>query len=386
MGLSFQYNICGKCIGIASFFGGEYDERGKYHSDTIRDNIGWNTALRKLGLEVNLRTDITDSELLTDVKRVATEVGGTPTISDYESRGEYGLMTAIERFDTWNNVIEAAGFEPNAYSNIPERELLETIAGVSDDGIMPKVSVFEQRAVHSRETIRTTFGSYWAGCVRAGCQPYRRRPLSPTQFSQVYDAAQDLDIAKRAVVLPFMFTGLPMELLADLSADWLQDKRRQCIIRVPVDYTKSSKPWIFAVPKETPDPHTGEILQTGLPELIDWLFGFYETVREVKGATRTWCRKAAYMADLDDRERREYGTAPRTVDGEIPIVRPTDLWMTHGINLARREVDREVIKRRLGVEEWNRPIEVDDLFLWLYQFEGITHPDYDPPDTVLNPS
>jgi hypothetical protein len=366
-------------------FSAEYDERGKYHSDAIRDNIGWNNALRELGLEVNLRTDITDQELLTDVRRVATEIGSTPTRSDYEHRGDYGSMTVIERFGTWNNAVEAAGFEPNAYRNIPERKLLEMIADVSDDMVIPKVSVFEQQAVHSVETIRTTFGSYWAGCVRAGCRPHQRRPLSPAQFSQVYDAAQSLDIAKRATVLPFMFTGLPMELLANLSEDWLQDKRKRCIIRVPVDYTKSSKPWIFAVPEETPDPHTGEILQTGLPELIEWLFEFYETVREAKGKTRTWCREAAYTADLDDRERREYDTAPRTIDDEIPVVRPTDLTMTHGVNLARRNVDRETIKRRLGIEEWDRPIKVDDLFLWLYQFEGVTHSDYEPPDTVLDP-
>jgi len=114
----------------------EYSKRGKYHSTTLGMRFGsWNKALEKAGLALN-QTVTSDEDLLSDLKRVAREMRKiTITANDYNERGKYHADTLIRRFNGqrsikgngWNNALEKAGLEVTQYRNIDADELFENI-------------------------------------------------------------------------------------------------------------------------------------------------------------------------------------------------------------------------------------------------------------------
>jgi len=59
---------------------------------------------------------IKQDELLEEIHRVSKEVGGQPTFRDMRKYGEYGEVTYHNRFGSWTNALEIAGFTENPYS------------------------------------------------------------------------------------------------------------------------------------------------------------------------------------------------------------------------------------------------------------------------------
>lgn len=60
--------------------------------------------------------NITDDELLNDVKRVSEMLGGEKlSAKEYRKHGKYGINTFIRRFGGWNKTLELCGIEPSFY-------------------------------------------------------------------------------------------------------------------------------------------------------------------------------------------------------------------------------------------------------------------------------
>lgn len=85
----------------------EYETHGDYGITTIAAKFGsWTNAVRKAGFTP--ATEITEEELLIDLRRIANEtVGDTLLKSDYKEYGEYSPSTALRRFGTWDEVVES---------------------------------------------------------------------------------------------------------------------------------------------------------------------------------------------------------------------------------------------------------------------------------------
>ena len=73
--------------------------------------------------------DITDTELLADLQRVASELNKTAiTRADNDECGKYGTTTYIRRFGSWFNALEKAGLEKTRTPmNLPEEELFQNL-------------------------------------------------------------------------------------------------------------------------------------------------------------------------------------------------------------------------------------------------------------------
>lgn len=74
--------------------------------------VTWNKALVAAGLEPEPYTPhnyIPDKLLIEDIKRVAGELGGTPSKTAYSEKGSYGSLTIIRRFGGWRNALAASG-------------------------------------------------------------------------------------------------------------------------------------------------------------------------------------------------------------------------------------------------------------------------------------
>lgn len=87
----------------------EYEEHGEYSRHPIKRHFGsWNDALRVCGLKLNKEHGIPDERLLRDLRLVALDLGFTPSMRDYAGRGNHAVETFQRRFGPWDESLEAA--------------------------------------------------------------------------------------------------------------------------------------------------------------------------------------------------------------------------------------------------------------------------------------
>ena len=70
-----------------------------------------------------------DEELISDVKKVASEINrGTITIDEYNERGKFHATTLTRRFGSWFKVLELAGLQKSRSPlNVHEEELFQNL-------------------------------------------------------------------------------------------------------------------------------------------------------------------------------------------------------------------------------------------------------------------
>lgn len=61
------------------------------------------------GEDDNPRRQIPTEELIESIRRAAAALGRPPTAREFGDGSEYGHQTAINRFGSWNEALEAAG-------------------------------------------------------------------------------------------------------------------------------------------------------------------------------------------------------------------------------------------------------------------------------------
>jgi len=103
----------------------------KYASNTISRRFkGWHYALEKAGLLVLYIPDISDDELLNDLKRVIQEIEPKKLTQEiYDKKGRFAANTIQHRFG-WNNALKKLGFEISNEYNIPEEDLFKNLEEV----------------------------------------------------------------------------------------------------------------------------------------------------------------------------------------------------------------------------------------------------------------
>ena len=88
----------------------EMDDRGNYSRVVYRNRWGsWNEALEAAGFESRTQgAEISDEDLLTELQRLSEELGRNPKPSDMKAKGEYSSGVYINRFGSWDASFEAA--------------------------------------------------------------------------------------------------------------------------------------------------------------------------------------------------------------------------------------------------------------------------------------
>lgn len=355
----------------------QYDEWGEYSHTLCQKRLdSWNLAVAAAGLNPNIEFNISEEELLDDIKEVASTVDVTPTVDDYREHGRYGLGPIYDNFDSWMTALNAAGYEWSKY-DYSDEELLRSLRDISDGEYAPRRSVYEEDWAHSN--IKRRFGSWWGGCVQAGLLPRSRRPLTPRAIHEYHRAAVSLEPHYRTYALLFQFTGMPARIVECFTADWVADRRKRNIIRVPSEITQTGEPWLFQYPDQWYNPYTGESEATELPETLNWFTNIYDEVPLNKQVFSQIIKRVSRQGDLEDFRQTIY----HTNIGYVPDVNPVDLRMTQGVNLVEQEADEETIRRHLGTEESKWGGSVKDCYLWAYIHRDYEPQNYDPPDIVL---
>jgi hypothetical protein len=119
----------------------------------------------------NTKPEITDAELLADIRGVGAVAGGDVlTQRAYGKVGRYSTTAIKNRFGTWKAAVAAAGFVPGSKHDIPEDELFDNLRETwMRLGRQPRKR--EMTAPVSRYTHHPyvrRFGG-WLGAMRAFC-------------------------------------------------------------------------------------------------------------------------------------------------------------------------------------------------------------------------
>ncbi len=115
-------------LGSSSIKMRDYNKIGRFHSGTITRRFnGWNKALERAGLKVKKQVNISDEELMADIKRVALKIAPQKlTQKIYNRKGKFTSQTITERLG-WNKTLKALRLETSLDQDISEKELFDNL-------------------------------------------------------------------------------------------------------------------------------------------------------------------------------------------------------------------------------------------------------------------
>ena len=118
----------------------------------------------------------TDTELLDLLREFADEHGHPPTAPEVNDKDGFpGADTFVGHFGTWNNAIDAAGFEPRLRRRSDE-ELLAELREFASNGEYPThTAVGNCEDMASPSTYKRRFGS-WSNALDAAGLPVFNSP------------------------------------------------------------------------------------------------------------------------------------------------------------------------------------------------------------------
>lgn len=155
----------------------EFEDSGKYASGTVVNRFdSWNNGLRKAGYEPNKEQSIPDEDLLAEINRLA-DGDLPPTAPEFNRKGKYGTNTILRRFGSWNAGVKKAGYEPNVEKNISGENLLAEIHRLADGDSPPTVNEFNKKSEHDTTTVQRRFGGWNTGLRKAGYEPNKEHSI-----------------------------------------------------------------------------------------------------------------------------------------------------------------------------------------------------------------
>jgi len=161
--------------------GDDMGEVGRYSLIPYKNAFGtWNNAKREVGLAVTEPPKpLSDDELLDELRRLASELGTTPTAGQMNRHEETPhVCTYQQRFGYWDEAVKAAGLDPNVRGGTAssrghsEGELiakLQQFAETMGREGAPTARELDQRSKTDdhcpcQSTVRNVIGS-WTGAV-----------------------------------------------------------------------------------------------------------------------------------------------------------------------------------------------------------------------------
>jgi hypothetical protein len=180
----------------------DFREHGSISVTTYYDRFGsWNEAIEAAGYNPNSPQEkIAEEELIEELHRVADEINGKPTVAQMNNHGEYWVSTYKNRFGSWTDALKAAGYDVNRDgSALPREDLLTEIERLADElGTTPTHDDMEAKGRYAARTYYRQFGSWNDALEAAGFKPH-----SPGK------AASDEDLLREIERLATVNEGAP---------------------------------------------------------------------------------------------------------------------------------------------------------------------------------
>lgn len=153
----------------------EMNESGPHSSTPYYNRFGsWNEALELAGFEPN-HQEVSDEELFAELQRLEEELGHEPRIKDMREHGEYAPTTFARRFGSWLEAREAAGQAGTAErldGRASRDELVEALRDLAMDlGRSPSQKDMDEHGEYSVRPFYRVFGSWIDALDAAGMEP-----------------------------------------------------------------------------------------------------------------------------------------------------------------------------------------------------------------------
>ncbi|QAU13523.1 hypothetical protein EKH57_12830 [Halorubrum sp. BOL3-1] len=174
----------------------EMERDGEFGWATYRTAFGsWNATLREAGFDINNRTNIPRSELITELKSVQEQVGRTPGRRDMDRYGQFDSTTHMSTFDTWNEALKAADIEPTERRDIPRSDLIEELKHLGEElGRTPTRSDMNENGAFSGSVYTQRFGSWSSAIVASGFDPNKK--YDPEHLDHIVRSTWEIDVAE----------------------------------------------------------------------------------------------------------------------------------------------------------------------------------------------
>ena len=225
----------------------EMTELGAFAGRTYHNHFGsWTAACKLVGLEPNApRAPIPDADLLAELTRLADELGRTPTMLEMDMHGAYAAKTYRDHFDSWVAACEAADLEPQKTGPLTDEELLSDLQHFAAEiGHSPSMSEMNRTGPHSASTYVERFDGWNAACEAAG--------LSVTPMGAQRIPTADLldDLVAGAQVLGFPPRPCDIAAFGEHSVNVYRDRFGS------LEAAHAAAGLIDADPDSDPDPDT----------------------------------------------------------------------------------------------------------------------------------
>jgi hypothetical protein len=149
-------------------------EHGRYSDPTYSDRFGsWAKALKEAGYEPRQprKVEDDDEQLIAELERVAEEHKTNPTQQLVQKHAKYAVNTYIGRFGSWSAAKKAAGYEPIARKDITDTDLLDEIRHLADElGRAPFSTEMKNNGRFSCWIYVERFGSWKRAVSEAGLE------------------------------------------------------------------------------------------------------------------------------------------------------------------------------------------------------------------------
>lgn len=152
----------------------EMDAQGKYTGATYYNHFdSWNAALHKADLELNNPYTISREALIEDLQTINEAIGNPyPTTEAIREHGTYSLTTFYVEFGDLDTALDAAGIEKITDTPASKETLLEEMQRLVSDGSPPTAREMDEEGAFSARTYIDRFGSWNTALEAAGYESH----------------------------------------------------------------------------------------------------------------------------------------------------------------------------------------------------------------------
>jgi ferredoxin len=150
--------------------GRDVNEHCSFSRTTCYDYFSsFSEAKRQAGIDVVNAKDVSDQQYLDELKRLADELGRTPTSADLAEKGKYSIQPYQRRWGSWSNALDEVGMKPRQRAAVSDDELIDELQRLADEiGRTPSVTDINQHSEFSESTYMKRFDGITAARVEAG--------------------------------------------------------------------------------------------------------------------------------------------------------------------------------------------------------------------------
>lgn len=174
----------------------DMNQHGAHSSKTYQDKFGsWNDALDAAGFEPNMQQNISKADLCEELSRLADKLGRTPTSRDMDEDGQYTASTYSRKFDSWNDAVRAAGLEPTRQRNVSRDDLLDEIKRLAKNlNKPPTVGDMNETGQFGVTTYLSEFETWNKSLNRAGVGTNKQIDVPEVELlTEIRDLSDELD-------------------------------------------------------------------------------------------------------------------------------------------------------------------------------------------------